>query len=66
MNIEHVLFSSNTQKILEAYQKLALTHPIAVYENELKNNWMQNLDRVNQTLEYSHIQSDVIACIALW
>ena len=31
----------------ETCQKLAFTHPIAVLQSELKNNWMKKLDRVN-------------------
>ena len=47
MKIEHALFSSNTGKLLETCQKLALTRPIVVWKIGLKNNWMQKLDRVD-------------------
>ena len=48
MEIEHVLFSSNTQQMSETCQKLAFTHPIVVLKSGLKNNWMKKLDRVNR------------------
>ena len=48
MEIEHVLFSSNRQKMSETCQKLAFTHPIVVLKSGLKNNWMKKLDRVNR------------------
>ena len=48
MEIEHVLFSSNTEKISETCQTLAFTHPIVVLKSGLKNNWMKKLDRVNR------------------
>ena len=50
MEIEHVLFSSNTQKMSETCQKLVFTHPV-VLKSGLKNNWMKKLDRVNRPLE---------------
>ena len=50
VKIEHVLFSSNTQKLLGTCQKLAFTRLIVVWKSGLKNNWTQRLDRVNRPL----------------
>ena len=52
MEIEHALFSSNTEKVSETCQKLAFTHPIVVLKSGLKNNWMKKLDLVNRPLEH--------------
>ena len=51
MKIEHVLFSSNTQKLQETCQKLAFTRPIVVWKSGPKNNWTQKLDSVNWPLD---------------
>ena len=51
MEIEHVLFLSNTKKMSETCQKLTFTHPIVVLKSGLKNNWMKKLDRVNRPLK---------------
>ena len=59
MEIEHVLFSSSTQKMSETCQKLAFTHPIVVLKSGLKNNWMKKLDRVNQSLNMTFWASEV-------
>ena len=48
MEIEHVLFSSNTKKMSETCQKLAFTHPVVVWKSGLKNKWKKRLDRVNR------------------
>ena len=50
MEIEHVLFSSNTKKMSEICQKLAFTHP-KKKKSGLKSNWMKKLDRVNRPLD---------------
>ena len=50
MKLEQILFSTNTQKLLETCQKLAFTRPIVVCKRGLKNNWTQKLDRVNRPL----------------
>ena len=51
MEIEHVLFSSNTENNSEICQTLVFTHPIVVLKSGLKNNWMKKLDRVNRPLD---------------
>ena len=57
MEIEHVLFSSNTQKMSETCQKLAFTHPIVVLKSGLKNNWIKKLDHVNRPLDQQLLRS---------
>ena len=50
MKTEHVLFPLIHKEMSATCHKLAITHPVVVKKNGLKNNWMQKLDLVNRPL----------------